>query len=80
MWLLTGSAVFQGMMIILVASGVWKYKGQETFINGVAAETFFQIAGMGYIVVRCLFPPPDSRSRTLQASSNRKKDPKPSGK
>jgi len=59
MVLLLLSAVFQWAMIGSVASGIWKFQGQEAFLNGVGAEPFIQVVGMGYIVVRCLFPAPD---------------------
>jgi hypothetical protein len=56
MGMLIASALFQAVLVVAVGLGRWEFKGQEVFLNTVAAQLFLQIAGMGYIVVRCLFP------------------------
>jgi len=56
------SALFQGVLIAMVGSSQWKFTNHEVFLDTVAGEMFLQIAGLGYIVVRCLFPSDGKKS------------------
>jgi hypothetical protein len=55
-WLLACSAAFQAALVWFVGAGVWSFERESKFLLTVASTLFLQIAGMGYIVVRCLFP------------------------
>lgn len=50
------SAAFQAGLVTWVGCGWLPFDGHETFLNLVSGELFLQIAGMCYVIVRCLFP------------------------
>ncbi|CAN5432522.1 hypothetical protein BH11ARM1_BH11ARM1_04610 [soil metagenome] len=56
MWLLCATSGFQAAFVVWVGVGWLPFEGHEVFVNTVAGELFLQIAGMGLIVVKCLFP------------------------
>lgn len=56
MGILSVAILFQIVLVSLVGSGLWKFEDNKVFVNTVAAELFLQIAGLGLVAVKCLFP------------------------
>jgi len=72
MFVLPPVIVFQAVLIAMVGLAKWPFTGNSVFVNTVAGELFLQIAGMGYIIVRCLFPPGDTDAKRSSARSKAK--------
>ncbi len=63
MWALSASIIYQGVIVWTVGNGYLPFKDHQVFLNAVSAELFLQIAAMCLILVRCLFPSTESKSR-----------------
>lgn len=71
-WILGATTLFQATFIILIGCGLLPFKDHEIFLNTISSELFLQIAGLGYIVVRCLYP--DGKNTSTK---QKKKSPTP---
>lgn len=56
-WLLCVMVVAQIAIISLIGLGILKYVGFITTLNLFFGQTFLQIIGLAYVVVKFLFPP-----------------------
>lgn len=54
--LLTASVAFQFWLAYQIGTGQLRFAGNETFLNIIAGESFVQVVGLCFVVVKCLFP------------------------
>lgn len=53
---LIASIVFQFWLAYNIGKHQLDFKGYETFLGIVAGESFVQVVGLSYVIVKCLFP------------------------
>lgn len=47
---------FQFWLAYQIGTGQLRFAGNETFLNIIAGESFVQVVGLCFVVVKCLFP------------------------
>lgn len=54
--LLAASVIFQFWLAYKIGTGQLRFDGYEMFLNIIAGESFVQVVGLCFVVVKCLFP------------------------